>query len=49
MKHNLFIFIYIAFFFFCHGTATAQTQLQKENTPDSIRLSLLTCDQGEII
>ena len=44
MKQNLFISIYLIFFLLCPYTATAQAQ--KENTPDSIRISLLTCASG---
>ncbi|WP_297328967.1 DUF4105 domain-containing protein [uncultured Bacteroides sp.] len=46
MKVNLFISIYLIFLFLAPITATAQTQTEKENTPDSIRISLLTCASG---
>ncbi|MEL5893210.1 DUF4105 domain-containing protein [Bacteroides sp. GD17] len=46
MKRNLLFLIYMAFFFLCPHAAAAQTQGQQGNTPDSIRISLLTCASG---
>ena len=46
MKRNLLISIFIILFSLCAHQAPAQTQSQQENTPDSIRISLLTCASG---
>lgn len=46
MKRNILISIYIILLAFCPHTATAQVQTQQGNTPDSIRISLLTCASG---
>lgn len=49
MKRNILISIYVILFSLCAPQATAQTQPQQGNTPDSIRISLLTCASGDII
>lgn len=49
MKRNLFIFLYLIIFFLCAPVVAAQTQEQRENTPDSVRISLLTCAAGQEI
>lgn len=46
MKQNLYISLYLIFFLLCPYPAIAQTQAQRESTPDSIRISLLTCAPG---
>ena len=43
---QILLLIYILFSFFCQQTAIAQTLTQQESTPDSIRISLLTCASG---
>lgn len=49
MKRNLFIYLYLVIFFLCAPVVTAQTQVQEENKPDSVRISLLTCAAGQEI
>lgn len=46
MKRKLLLIIYITLLALCPHTATAQTQTQQGITPDSIRISLLTCASG---
>lgn len=46
MKRKLLLIIYITLLALCPHTATAQTQTQQGSTPDSIRISLLTCASG---
>ena len=46
MKRNLLILIYFLLRLLCPSTASAQPQTPQEATPDSIRISLLTCASG---
>ena len=46
MKRNILIIIYVILFSLCAPQAIAQTQTQQGDTPDSIRISLLTCASG---
>ena len=46
MKRNLLILIYFLLCLLCPSTASAQPQTPQEATPDSIRISLLTCASG---
>lgn len=46
MKHYLLTALYILLLALCPRTATAQTPAPQNDTPDSIRISLLTCAAG---
>lgn len=49
MKRKLIIYLYLIASFLCAPMVAAQTQGQEENTPDSVRISLLTCAAGQEI
>ena len=49
MKFSLPAFRILIFLFLCPPFTAVQAQEHKKDTPDSIRISLLTCASGEEI